>query len=63
MEEKIYYQTLARFDKIGPVRLRNLLKTFPGVEIGHVAIAIGIDPRGAAIICETSSAPPPFEYS
>src|SRR3989338_2301205 len=30
--EHIYYQALARFDKIGPARLRNLLKTFPSVE-------------------------------
>ncbi|KKW17407.1 MAG: protecting protein DprA protein [Candidatus Magasanikbacteria bacterium GW2011_GWA2_50_22] len=28
MDEKIYYQALARFDKIGPLRLRTLLKTF-----------------------------------
>jgi len=32
MDEHIYYQSLARFDKIGPVRLRTLLKTFPSVE-------------------------------
>ncbi|MBI2552009.1 DNA-protecting protein DprA [Candidatus Uhrbacteria bacterium] len=32
MEEKLYYQALARFDKIGPVRLRTLLKTFPTVQ-------------------------------
>jgi len=32
MEERICYQAIARFDKIGPVRLRTLLKTFPSVE-------------------------------
>ena len=32
MDNKLYYQALARFDKIGPIRLRNLLKTFPNVE-------------------------------
>jgi len=32
MNEHIYYQSLARFDKIGPVRLRTLLKTFPNIE-------------------------------
>ncbi|MDO8505119.1 MAG: DNA-processing protein DprA [bacterium] len=31
-DERIYYQSIARFDKIGPVRLRNLLKTFSSVE-------------------------------
>ena len=31
-QNKLYYQGLARFDKIGPVRLRTLLKTFPSVE-------------------------------
>src|SRR3989338_7147512 len=30
--EKIYYQALARFDKIGPLRLRTLLKSFTSVE-------------------------------
>ncbi len=32
MEEKIYYQSIARFEKLGPLRLRALLKTFPSVE-------------------------------
>ena len=32
MNNKLYYQALARFDKIGPIRLRNLLKTFPNME-------------------------------
>ena len=31
-DEKIYYQALARFDKIGPLRLRTLLKSFTAVE-------------------------------
>lgn len=52
-DEKLYYQALARFDKIGPVRLRTLLKTFPTVEAiwnapAHGLARAGLDQNVAA---------------
>ncbi len=46
MDEHIYYQSLARFDKIGPVRLRTLLKTFPSVEAIWSASALELRQAG-----------------
>ena len=47
MDEHIYYQALARFDKIGPVRLRILLKTFPSME--HIWNASALELARAGI--------------
>ncbi len=53
MDEHIYYQSLARFDKIGPVRLRTLLKSFPNLE--HIWNASALELRQAGLSEQVSA--------